>query len=163
MSGLVVIPCLPVGRAEVAEARRALAGQGRGTVDDLTLTKHLWLARALPAVLDTLADISLLDVAFSSNGDFELSQERPVRGPLSLVAWRCDDELVVEVLVLNAAHLAVNAFDAAVARATFPFRLTTPEPDLIRDDDTTAEENVVRLQRFTFGAPGRPPSARATS
>jgi hypothetical protein len=114
-------------------------------------------------VLDTLADISLLDVAFSSNGDFELSQERPVRGPLSLVAWRCDDELVVEVLVLNAAHLAVNAFDAAVARATFPFRLTTPEPDLIRDDDTTAEENVVRLQRFTFGAPGRPPSARATS
>ena len=40
--------------------------------------------------------------------------------------------------------------------------LTAPGCDT-EDDDTTADENVVRLQRFTFGAPGRPPSARATS
>jgi hypothetical protein len=163
MSGLVVIPCLPVGRAELAEARRALTGQGRGNVDDLTLAKTLWAARALPAVLDVLADLSLLDVTFSPDVDVELSQDRPIRGPISLVAWRRDDELVVEVLVLGDADLEAYAFDAAVARAMFPIRLNSPEPGLQSDEDITSEDNVVRLQRFSFGAPGRTPSGRATS
>jgi|GEM_PF-1378657 len=157
MSGLIVIPCLPVGRAELAEARRALAGQGRGNVDDVTLAKTLWLARALPAVLDALADLSLLDVTFSPDVDVELSQDRPIRGPLSLVAWRRDDELVVEALVLGDTDLEARAFDAAVARAVFPIRLNAPEAGLASDEDITAEDNVVRLQRFSFGAPGRTP------
>lgn len=56
MSGLhTALPVLGVEPGHLAEARRALAAQGR-VVDDDAVERLLWTARALPAALDLLAD-----------------------------------------------------------------------------------------------------------
>lgn len=150
--GIVVVPCLPVGRAELAEARRALAGQGRSGLDDDVIARLLWAARALPAVLDVVADLPL-DAMVFDGADVEVG-DAPVRGPLSLVAWRRDDELIIEVLVLRDQDLQDRAFDAPACRLMLSLR-RLPPPNLAVDDNITAEDNVIRLQRFSFGARGK--------
>ncbi len=160
MGALLVTPCTTVGRADLAEARRALVGQGfpRG-LGDADIARALWVARALPAVLDVLGDLSLLDLDFIG-ADVEIADDAIARrGPLELLTWRRDDELIIEVLVLSAEALRERAFDAAVARMMFAIRHRAPllVSSPIGDDDITAEDNVVRLQRFSFGARGKAP------
>jgi len=155
MSGLVIVPCLTVGRAELAEARRALAGQGRA-VSDEPLRDALWIARALPAVLDVLGALSLLDVELGAATVEVTGVPRP-RVPLSLVAWRRDHEAAVEVIVLHDHDLELRAFDAAVVRVRVPLRLRLSVVDASQPDQANGEP-VVRLQRFSFGAAGKSPS-----
>lgn len=152
MGALVVVPCLPVGRAEIAEARRALTGQGRSGLTDDAVVRLLWAARALPAALDVIADLTGNDVEFDGI-DIEPG-DVTVRGPLSLIAWRRDDELIVEVIVVRDQDLLDRSFDAAVCRLMLPLR-RLPPANLKTDDDITAEDNVIRLQRFSFGARGK--------
>jgi hypothetical protein len=151
---LVVIPCLPVGRAELAEARRALAGQGRGGLADEAVARLLWTARAIPAVVEIMVEAGAGALEFAG-----LDVDRAPttsRGPLSLVAWRRDDELVIEVLVLRDDDLAQRAFDNAVCRLMVGLRRPLIRPQAAGDDnDITAEDNVIRLQRFSFGARGK--------
>lgn len=150
---LVVIPCLPVGRAELAEARRALAGQGRNGLSDDAIARALWTARALPAVVEVLveSDAGALDFA---GIDVEHAPTTS-RSPLSVLAWRRDDELVVEVLILRDDDLAQRTFDNAVCRLMVGLRRPPIRPLPGGDDDVTAEDNVIRLQRFSFGARGK--------
>lgn len=150
---LVVIPCLPVGRAELAEARRALAGQGRSGLSDEAIARVLWTARAIPAVVEVMveADAGALEFAGLDVDHAPMTS----RGPLSLVAWRRDDELVVEVLVLRDDDLAQRTFDNAVCRLMVGLRRPPIRPLPVGDDDVTAEDNVIRLQRFSFGARGK--------
>ncbi len=150
---LVVIPCLPVGRAEIAEARRALAGQGRSGLTDDVIARMLWTARALPAVIDVLADSDAGALDFAGI-DIEQAPTTS-RSPLSVLAWRRDDELVVEVLVLRDEDLEQRAFDGAVCRLMVGLRRPPIRPLPGSDDDVTAEDNVIRLQRFSFGARGK--------
>jgi hypothetical protein len=146
MTSVVVVPCIDVGRAELAEARRALTGQGRAGLTDDSVARALWLARAIPPALDTLGDSSLLDVSIEPDAVVEIDNDVRTSGPLSLVAWRRDDELLVEIVVLTDAQLDARAFDSARARVVLPLRRRPA------DDNITAEDNIVRLQRFTFGA-----------
>jgi hypothetical protein len=150
---LVVIPCLPVGRAELAEARRALAGQGRSGLSDDAIARGLWTARALPAIVEVLVDSDAGALDFAGI-DVEPAPTTS-RSPLSLLAWRRDDELVIEVLVLHDDDLARRAFDNAVCRLMVGLRRPPIRPLPGGDDDVTAEDNVIRLQRFSFGARGK--------
>lgn len=150
---LVIIPCLPVGRAEIAEARRALAGQGRGGLSDDAIARALWTTRALPAVIDVLADSDAGALDFAGI-DIEHAPTTS-RSPLSVLAWRRDDELVVEVLVLRDDELEQRAFDGAVCHLMVGLRRPPIRPLPGSDDDVTAEDNAIRLQRFSFGARGK--------
>jgi hypothetical protein len=160
MGALLVTPCTAVGRADIDEARRALVGQGmpRG-LSDADVARALWTARALPTVLDVLADLSLLDLDFIG-ADVELADDAITRrGPFELLAWRRDDELIIEVLVLSPDALRERAYDAAAVRMMFGIKHRAPMiVTSLGDDDITAEDNVVRLQRFTLGARGKSPS-----
>jgi hypothetical protein len=159
MSTVVVLPCLAVGRAEVAEARRALAGQGR-TAADAEVVATLWTARALPAVIELLASTSLLHAELLP-ATFEAAPAPKTRSPLSVVAWRRDDEDVVEVVVLTDADLQLRIFENALVslRISLLVRPTAVgidvDSDLLDHSDTSP---VVRLQRFSFGSAGKSPS-----
>ena len=89
MSAIAVLPVLVVEPGHVAEARRALARQGR-TPDATAVERLLWTARALPAALDLLADVrsplTLADARFTGV-TVELA-EPPIRAgtPLVLLA-----------------------------------------------------------------------------
>ena len=155
MSAVVIVPCLLVGRAELAEARRALAGQGRAVSDD-PLRAALWIARALPAVLDVLGELSLLDVELGAATVEQMHAPR-ARVPLSLLAWRHDHEDAVEVIVIADNDLEFRAFDAAIVRLRIPLRLRLAVVDASQPDQTNGEP-AVRLQRFSFGAAGKSPS-----
>lgn len=158
MTVVVVTPCTGVGRAEIAEARRALAGQGRiarSAADDV-VRDLLWLARAVPAALELLAARSLLDVELGRGVVEHLAPLRP-KAPLSLVAFRRDDEPLVEVLVIADADLERRVFDAACVRIALPLRIRLPAPDVATDDGRAADDPI-RLQRFSFGAAGKTPS-----
>ena len=165
MSTVVVVPCTPVRAAQLAEGRRMLQGQGRigaakrksstEAVDD-AVARVLWIGRALPVVLDVLAQRSLLDTRFLA-GDVEIFGVPPPRTPMVLVGYCRDDERLVEVLAMSAADLERRAFDAAWVRVAVPFADTSnsvPGPDSglesDLDDDITADDNVIRLQRFSF-------------
>ena len=119
---VVVVPCLPVARPHLREAWRSLVGQGhpREAVGDDGVTALLWLGRALPAVLDVLAGLDLADVQLGAAVVDVMAPESVdlERGPLSLVAWRRDDELLVEVLILPSAALAAAAAAVVDAPAT---------------------------------------------
>lgn len=151
---LVVIPCLPVGRAELAEARRALAGQGRNGLTDEMLARGLWTARALPAIVEVLLQSGETSVDFTGI-DIE-SAPTSSRSPLSVLAWRHDDELVVEVLFLRDDDLALRSFENAVCRLMVGLRRPPVRLQPDGEDALTADDNVIRLQRFTFGARGKP-------
>ncbi len=155
MSAVIVIPCVTVARAELAEARRALAGQGKSVGDDV-LRELLWLARALPATLDVLGERSLLDVELGRATVEIIAAPRP-RQHLSLLAWRRDDEFFVEIIVLETADLDRDAFDAACVRIAIPLRLRVPTPNSSTSTDVDAPA-AIRLQRFSFGAAGKSPS-----
>jgi hypothetical protein len=159
MDCVVVVPCLPVGRAEVAEARRALAGQGK-SASDVDVTRLLWLSRALPALVEVMASVSLLD-AVAGPAQFELGTPAPARTPLALVAWRHDDESAVEVVVVTRSDLQLRIFDNALAWMHVPLHipppLSAPAADVDRLD-TSDTSPVVRLQRFSFGSAGKSPS-----
>ncbi len=163
----VVVPCLPVSRNEIAEARRALTGQGRKDLHDNGIVRALWLARALPAVLDVLSDTSLLDVTLDDDVFIEATAVGDYT-PLTLIAWRRDDELLVEAIVIDDHDVSARAFDNSHARLLFSLSrrpLASPPPtDPDISDDITAEEKplirkgeadspqaAVRLQRFSFG------------
>jgi hypothetical protein len=156
---VVVLPCLPVGRAEVAEARRALAGQGR-SVGDVDVTQLLWLSRALPALVELMASLSLFD-AVVGPAHLELGAPAPPRAPLAVVAWRHDDEHAFEVAVVTCSDLELRIFDNAVAWMHVPLhippRQSAPAAD-VDSLDTSDTSPVVRLQRFSFGSAGKSPS-----
>ena len=158
MSTVVVLPCLAVGRAEIAEARRALAGQGRSAADAEVL-RALWTARALPAVIELLASTSLLHAELLP-ATFEVGPAPKTRTPLSVVAWRHDDEDVVEVVVLTDADLQLRVFENALASLRIPLhvRPTSVALDVDHDLDNSDTSPVVRLQRFSFGSAGKSPS-----
>jgi hypothetical protein len=153
MTAVVVVPCLPVERPQLREAWRSLVGQGRdkAVLPDDVVGRLLWLSRALPSVLDVLASVDLwelrLDPAVVEVVD------AGVRGPLALVAWRRDDELCVEVLVVPAGAVTRGSVvDAVAVRLLFPFRLVR----VSGEDDITAEDmklppDPVRLRRFSVG------------
>jgi hypothetical protein len=177
---LVVVPCAPVERAHVKEAWRALIGQGvgqgageRAFVDggeavDAAVTQLLWLARALPVVVDVLADagagVDLGSVRFGDAVFVDVSAA-PARTPLSCVAWRRDDELCVEVLFVPTQAVADGSVvDDAFAHLLVPFALAphTSLPPVSDDDEVTAEDykiarpeaentDPVRLRRFHVG------------
>jgi len=151
---LVVIPCLPVGRAELAEARRALAGQGRNGLTDEVLARGLWTARALPAIVEVLVQSG--ESVFDFSGIDIESAPTSSRSPLSVLAWRHEDELVVEVLFLRDDDLVRRSFDNAVCRLMVGLRRPPVRPLPGGENALTAEDNVIRLQRFTFGARGKP-------
>lgn len=97
------LPVLGVEPGHLAEARRALAAQGR-IVDDDAVERLLWTARVLPAALDLLADAqsptSLADACFTG-----LSLERgeaPATpgAPLLLLARTTATGIGVEVVEL---------------------------------------------------------------
>jgi hypothetical protein len=191
MSVVVVVPCLPVARPHLREAWRSLVGQGytqdalagvsagrpRPDDDDTgsRVSGLLWIARALPVVIDVLAGIEIADVTFLpavvdvlSPGSAALS-----RGPLSMVGWRRDDELLVEVIVMPASSLedasrgllagtgdgttgtpaaapGLAWADAALVRLAFPIRLGG-QPDDVLGDDTDNMKIDVRVRRFSMG------------
>lgn len=151
MSALVVVPCLPVGRAEIAEARRALAGQARLGLSDETIARGLWLARTLPAVLDVMADAGMMRCAFA--GLDIAAAATTSTAPLSLVAWRRDDEPVVEALVLRDDDLAARLFEEAVFHLLIGLRRPKTRRAAFDPDDD--DDPVVHLQRFSFGARGK--------
>lgn len=157
MSTVVVLPCLAVGRAEVAEARRALAGQGRSAAD-AEVVRALWTARALPAVIELLASTSLLHAELLP-ATVEPGPAPKVRAPLSVVAWRHGDEHVVEVVVLTDIDLQLRSFENALVSVRIPLlvreaAITIEDGDLLDNSDTSP---VVRLQRFSFGSAGKSP------
>ena len=72
-----------------------------------------------------------------------------------MVAWRRDDELAVEVLVVPASALAEgNVVDAVVVRVVFPFRLMRSggEDEITAEDlKIPSKDDVVRVRRFSVG------------
>jgi hypothetical protein len=151
MSALVVVPCLPVGRAEIAEARRALAGQARLGLSDATIARGLWVARAMPAVLDVMGASGLLHCGFA--GVDVAAAPTASTAPLSLVAWRRDEEPVVEALALHDDDLAQRRFEEPICHLLVGLRRPKNRraPTDLHDDD----DPVIRLQRFSFGARGK--------
>lgn len=157
MSAVLVVPCLGVRGPEVAEARRTLLGQGRlgsgkrrdVAAESVAVQRALWIARALPIVVEILAGVSFADIEFGE-AEVELGATPPPRTPLRMLAFRRDDECFVEVLALTHPDLSARHFESPVARVAIPFRFRAPlpRPDAV-DDDITAEDNVIRLQRFT--------------
>lgn len=158
MSTVVVLPCIAVGRAEVAEARRALAGQGR-TAADRDVIAALWTARALPAVIELLASMSLLDAQLGQPTlDHGIAQRG--RAPLSVVAWRHADESAIEVVVVTDTDLQLRSFENALVSLRIPL-LLRPVAAPVEDSehlDNADTSPVVRLQRFSFGSAGKSPS-----
>ena len=159
---VVVTPALCVARPHVREAFRALLGQGhaREELDEELLTRLLWLARALPAAMDVVEGLSLIDTRFTQ-ATLEVLGPTPSRGLVTLVAWRQGDEDFVEVLVLARDAFEQRAFDAACVRIVFSVTgaaQKAPPADVggaTVDDDDTAPFDVatldsIRLQRFTL-------------
>jgi hypothetical protein len=142
----------------VAEARRALAGQGR-SVGDVDVTRLLWLSRALPPLVELMASLSLFD-AVVGPAHLEIGAPLP-RAPLAVVAWRHDDESAFEVVVVTRSDLQLRIFDNAVAWMHVPLhippRQSAPAAD-VDSLDTSDTSPVVRLQRFSFGSAGKSPS-----
>lgn len=161
MTSVVVVPCLPVERPQLREAWRSLVGQGhdKRALSDEVVTELLWKARALPLVVDILSAVDLYAVRFEGCV-VEVLAPLPEQTPLSMIAWRRDDELAVEVLVVPAAVVAAhagNVVDAVAVRVVFGFRLVGSGPG---DEDITAEDlkipgndrdEPVRLRRFSVG------------
>ncbi len=157
---LVVVPCLPVARPHLREAWRSLVGQGhpKEAIDDDAVSALLWKARALPVVLDVLAHLELAELRLGSvvvellaPGDVALA-----KGPLSLLAWRRDDEPLVEVLILPRAVLddgtPVSWVEAALVRMGFPFYASVrARSDELEGDDTDNMKIDVRVRRFSLG------------
>ena len=98
-----VLPVLAVEPGHVAEARRALHAQGRA-VDDAVVERLLWVARALPAALDVLADtrspIALGDACISGAAVELLEPTARPGAPLLLFACATDTGVRVEVVEL---------------------------------------------------------------
>lgn len=99
----IALPVLAVQPGHLAEARRALAAQGR-TVDGDAVARLLWAARALPAALDLLADvrspIALADAHFSEVA-VELGEAPlPPGTPLLLLARTTPSGVHVEAVEL---------------------------------------------------------------
>ncbi len=103
MSGVTVLPVLGVERGHVAEARRALAMQGR-VLDDAAVERLLWVARALPAALDLLADLqSPTAIAEARFAGVAVELPDPAIGagtPLAQLARAVTGGVQVEVLEL---------------------------------------------------------------
>lgn len=104
MSGAdTALPVLAVEPGHLAEARRALAAQGRMIGDDAA-ARLLWAARALPAALDVLSDvrspIALADASFTGV-TVELG-ETPIqpKTPLLLLARTTETGVLIEVVDL---------------------------------------------------------------
>jgi hypothetical protein len=98
-------PVLAVEPGHVAEAQRALKAQGRNIGEESVL-KILWAARALPVVLDVLADsrhprsrAPVTDVSF------EILDEPATRTPLVAVAHASEDGAAVIVQFVDRASL----------------------------------------------------------
>ena len=172
---IVVVPCLPILRPQLREAWRSLVGQGHAkeSVSDEAVTALLWKARALPLVLDVIADLDLGHVHFDdvvvdilADADASLT-----RAPLFLLAWRRDDEMLVEVVVVAADGLDDGTADGtddgtadgtaelawpevALLRMAFPFRiLVEPTPGSgNHDSDKTDDLKIdVSVRRFSLG------------
>ena len=158
MTVVVVVPCLPVARPHLREAWRSLVGQGHGkeAIDDDAVFGLLWKARALPVVLDVVANLDLHELEWEAAvvdvlaADVDGRSPALGKGPLSLLAWRRDDELLVEVLVVPNAALDDGAVaDAALLRLAFPFR--TSRAASLESDDTDNMKIDVRVRRFSLG------------
>jgi hypothetical protein len=159
-AGLVVaaLPALGVEPGHIAEAARALRAQGR-PAPEAAVVELLWIARALPAALDVLAD-GRLDAAQAEAGLVAAEVELAAGGgidpsPLVAVAHLdLPDEpgaeaaarppLIVVQLVDRRAFLAAGS-DAVPPRCTVRFSLA-PAPQAAGPED-------VPVRRFTVGRP----------
>lgn len=161
MTSVLVVPCLPVERPQLREAWRTLVGQGhdKRALSDDVVVELLWKARALPLAVDILSAIDLYAVRFEDSF-VEVLAPIPSQTPLTMVAWRRDDELAIEVLVVPTAVMGAavsSVVDAVAVRVVFTFRLAGVGPN---DEDITAEDlkipnkdrdEPVRLRRFSVG------------
>jgi hypothetical protein len=150
---VVIVPSMTVARPHRREAFRALLGQGapRDALTDDVLDRVLWLARALPVVIDVIDELPLADVRLQA-ATFERLGAVPDRGPVVVLAWRNDGEDVVEVLGLSPDALAARAWEMALVRITV--QVSVPSPDDViptGPDARTDTEPTVRIQRFTLG------------
>ena len=70
MTSVVVVPCLAVERPQLREAWRSLVAAGHlpgpapSAASDVVVGEVLWLARALPLVVDLLSSLDLYSVRF---------------------------------------------------------------------------------------------------
>lgn len=96
-----VLPVLAVEPGHVAEAKRALAAQGR-VLEDGAVERLLWVARALPAALDLLADPASplpIDEACFTSATLEPGEAPAPHGtPALLLARRVEGAIQVDVV-----------------------------------------------------------------
>ncbi|MBI1946739.1 MAG: hypothetical protein HYS27_13665 [Deltaproteobacteria bacterium] len=96
-----VLPVLTVEPGHVAEAKRALAAQGRA-LDDAAVERLLWTARALPAALDLLADadspLPLAEACFTAVAVERGDAPPPNGAPALLLARRVGPAIQVDVV-----------------------------------------------------------------
>jgi hypothetical protein len=144
---VVVAPCLPVTRAHLSEAQRSLYGQGyaREQLGEDELSQFLWMARALPAIIDVVSDFGVLDVRLTMAAFEQRAPLPSAQLPLNLVAWRKGDEPWVEVLVLASLDLDRRAMDEAFV--WMGVDITPVEPAPIDDAGDRPAGGIV-LQRF---------------
>jgi hypothetical protein len=136
---VAVVPVLGVETGHVAEARRALLAQGRD-VDDDAVTRLLWAARAMPAVLDVLAIAGALDAVLQAPS-IEIASS--CGGMLAAIA-RCEDgNVIVEIVEQRALFAADDDRAAPACVVTIPFARAA-----------SADDGDIAVHRFTIGPPG---------
>ena len=141
-------PCLPVEREHVAEARRALAAQRphEDPPDDEAIERTLWLARALPLVLDVLSDprarrsltdvhLGLRSVDFAGEHDGSGCRVVVIHTPLT-------DTL--EVRIVDVSTLGAGAPEEAEPFVVLVLELGDDAPRVV-------DRSGVQIQRFVHG------------
>jgi hypothetical protein len=148
---VVCLPCLPVARPHLREACRALIGQGhpRDLLTDENVARVLWLARALPVVVDLVGGLGLADTRLP-RATVEVLRPPPDRGSLRMLGWRRSGEAFVELLVLTPDAVDRGAVGDAFVRIVVDVEVDAPTSEVPPDDDEPTLESV-RLQRFSFG------------
>jgi hypothetical protein len=149
---VAALPVLGVEPGHVAEAKRALAEQGKSDVDDDAVVRLLWAARALPAaldVLDVMPDGSSRRFAEAAV-EVELGAVVVGGGPLVAIArTSAEARIIVDIVEQKALFAAGDDDPPAPAVCTVSIALETNE----QGAGSGEQRPDIAVRRFTLGPP----------